>query len=554
MGKRQQKEGNNTMAKKKVYYNGYIYTVNADRDVAEAVVLEDDKIIFVGSNAEAKSVGGEEAQLIDLEGHMMLPGFIDGHCHPILAAHMSCGVELDIDSNTEENLQDIRAFVEAHPEKDSYLGSGYAEWNFDEHGPTKEPLDEICSDKPILIMSSSDHDAWVNSKTLELAGITKDTPDPVPGVCFFGRDKDGNPSGYAAECKTVNMIFEKLNFFDMDIIKDMIWQVSKDYASNGVTTTADMGVLAMIGIKNYRMGLEIMRNSGFLQRFNGPGLTVVESAEVDEAIEYIHALKEEYDDDKMRIALLKLIDDGTMESRTAANTEAYPEDGSFVKPLFTTEELTDAMLKGARNGFDINVHAIGNAAAKDVLAAAKAVREAGFDDTRITCSHCQYIDPEDVPLFAKYDVTANSTGVWFYANPLMDEMLGHINDETFRMKSLKDTGARIGFGSDFPVDEYGNEPLKSIEMAVTRKMYGQPDAEMLKPYDEVLTVDDGIAGYTIHNAYQLHMEDRLGSIETGKYADLIVLEKNLFDIAPEEIHEVKVLETIIGGETVYILQ
>lgn len=536
---------------KKVYFNGFIYTVNEARDVASAVVIDGDRIAYVGDDTKAKAIGGADAELIDLEGKMMLPGLIDGHCHPIMAAHFLSGIVLDIEWPTEKNLEVIREYVEAHPEKESYMGAGYAEWNFDAHGPAKELLDEICSDKPMLMFGSGGHEGWANSKTFELAGITKDTPDPVPGLHYFARDEEGNPSGHIAEGQALDMVCEKIQFFDKEALKDMLLQISKDYASNGVTTTADMGVTEMIGFESYKACLEIIRNEGYLQRFNGPVLLLDTVGEEDKNLEYCRKLREEYDDDRMRIGLFKIINDGTMESRTAALSEPYPEDGSVVKPLFDEETMPPVMVKAAEAGFHINAHAIGDDAAKAVIAGAKAVRDAGYHDTRITCSHCQYIQPEDVKAFADYNITANSTGVWFYGSHDMDKVLGHINDETFRMRSLKDAGARVAFGSDFPVDEHGNEPLKSMEMVVTRRMYGQPDGHMLKPYDEVLTIDDAIAGYTIHNAIQLDMQDRLGTIETGKYADLVVLEKNLFEIPPEEIHKVKVCETIIGGETVY---
>ncbi len=539
------------MMAKKVYYNGYVYTVDQDRSVASAVVTEGDRIVYAGDNLKAKAIGGADAELIDLEGRMMLPGLIDGHCHPIMAAHFLSGVVLDIDWTVEENLKAIREYVEAHPEKDAYMGAGYAEWLFDEHGPAKELLDEICADKPMIMFGSGGHEGWANSKTFEVAGISKDTPDPVPGLHYFARDAEGNPSGHIAEGQPLDMVCEKIPFFDKDVLKDMLLEISRDYASNGVTTTADMGVTEMIGLDNYRTCLEIIRDEGYLQRFNGPALLLDTEGEEDKNLAICKDLREEFDDDRIRISLFKIINDGTMESRTAALSEPYPEDGSVVHPLLDEKTMPPVMLKAAEAGFHINAHAIGDDAAKAVIAGAKAVRDAGFSDTRITCSHCQYIQPEDVPAFVKYDITANSTGVWFYGGETMDKVLGHINDETFRMRSLRDAGARVAFGSDFPVDEHGNEPLKGMEMAITRKMYDQPDGQMLKPYDEVLTLDDAIAGYTIHNAIQLDMEDRLGSIEPGKYADLVVLEKNLFEIPPEEIHKVKVCETIIGGETVY---
>ena len=539
------------MGRRKVYYNGYVYTVNEADDIASAVVTEDDRIAFVGDDAGAKAFAGEDAEAVDLGGRMMLPGFIDGHCHPIMAAYLMSGVVLDIDWTTEQNLDAIREFIEGHPEKEAYIGNGYAEWNFDEHGPAKELLDEICSDKPVMILGSGGHEGWANSKAFEMAGITKETPDPVPGLHYYARDEEGNPSGHVAESQAIDVFFEEIDFFDRNALEMILKKISEDYASNGVTTTADMGVTSMIGIDNYRAALEIIKESGYLQRFNGPGLLLDDIEDAQYNLDIARKLREDYDDDRMRISLYKVINDGTMESRTAAISEPYPEDGSVVEPLLNEEEMADVVLKAAKEGFDINIHAIGDVAVKSVIAAAKAVPEAGLADTRITCSHCQYIHPEDVAAFEKYNITANTTGVWFYGNPLMDKVLGHINDKTFRMKSLKDAGARVAFGSDFPVDEYGNEPLKSIEMVVTRRMYDQPDAPMLKPFDEVLEVEDGIRGYTMHNAIQLHMEDRLGSIEPGKYADLIVLEKNLFQVPPEEIHKVKVEETIIGGKTVY---
>ena len=240
-----------------------------------------------------------------------------------------------------------------------------------------------------------------------------------------------------------------------------------------------------------------------------------------------------------------------MESRSAALSEPYPEDGSVVKPLMDEKTAAEAGLKAAKEGLDVNMHAIGDVAARSVVAMAKAIREAGYDDCRVTCSHSQYVAPDDIPLFGKYDIIANSTGVWMYGNPLMDKVLGHINNETFRMRSLIDGGARMALGSDFPVDEYGREPLKSIEMCATRKMYGQPDAPVLEPADEKTTVQEAIEGFTINNAYQMHMDDVIGSIEVGKYADFVILEENILDIPLEDIHNVKVIETVMDGVTTY---
>ena len=169
----------------RIFVNGYIYTVNNRSEWVEAVAIKGDRIIYAGDEEGVRALCGENTEVTDLAGKMMLPGFIDGHCHPVLAAHYLCGVYLQIEWGVEECLAEIRKYVEANPDNETYFGIGYAEWIFDETGPKKEMLDEICADKPMMILGSSAHEAWVNSKALELAGITKDTPGPDPGIPLF---------------------------------------------------------------------------------------------------------------------------------------------------------------------------------------------------------------------------------------------------------------------------------------------------------------------------------------------------------------------------------
>lgn len=539
------------MSKYKIYTNGSIFTADHNREWVEAVAVEENKIVYVGDMIGAEAFCGADTEIYDLNGKMMLPGFIDGHCHPVLAAHLLSGVVFDIDWTLEECLGEIKKYVEEHPDNETYVGLGYAEWMFDEKGPNKKLLDEICNDKPMLFFGSGAHEAWANSKCFEVAGITMDTPDPLPGLHYFARDEKGNPSGHVVEARAQTMIMSKINFFDEDAVVNLMLENSKDYAAMGVTGTADVGMFGYLK-KEYYKAVDKIRESGkYLQRYIGATFTLDDVDIVDERIQDVLEGQKKYNDDKFRVNFLKIINDGTMESRSAANSEPYPEDGSVVKPLMDEKTAAETGLKAAKAGLDINMHAIGDAAIKSAIAIAKAVREAGYDDCRVTCSHSQYIAEEDIPLFGKYNLIANTTGVWMYGNPLMDKVLGHINNETFRMRSVIDGGARMALGSDFPVDEYGREPLKSIEMCATRRMYDQPDAPVLEPANEKITVKEAIEGYTINNAYQIHMEDVLGSIEVGKYADFVILEENIMEIPLENIHKVKVCETIMDGVTTY---
>lgn len=539
------------MRAEKLYTNGKIFTVNPNQEWAQAVAVKGNKIIYVGDHAGAEVFCDEHTETIDLNGRLMLPGFIDGHCHPVMAAHVLSQVVFDIDWTLEECLDAIRTYVNEHPDNQSYCGLGYAEWLFDEKGPRKELLDEICMDKPMFFFGSGAHEAWANSKCFELAGVTKDTPDPLPGLHYFSRDAEGNPAGHVVEGRAQALIMNKINFFDEESVLNIMAENSAEYASMGVTGTADMGIFSFLE-QPYYAALDAIRADGrYLQRFVGCTCHMDDPTLIDSRIETLQKKREKYNDDKFRMNFLKIINDGTMESRSAAISEPYPEDGSVVKPLMNEALAAETGLKAAKAGLHINMHAIGDVAAKSVIAMARAVREAGYDDCRITCSHSQYIAPDDIPLFGKYNIIANTTGVWMYGNPLMDKVLGHINHETFRMRSLLDGGARMALGSDFPVDEYGREPLKSIEMCVTRKMYGQPDAPVLEPACEVTTVAEAIAGFTINNAYQMHMEDVIGSIEVGKYADFVILDENILEISPEKIHTVKVCETVMDGVTTY---
>ncbi len=541
------------MNKYKLYTNGSIFTSDKSQEWVEAVAVEGNKIVYAGDRAGAEAFCGTDVEIHDLEGRLMLPGFIDGHCHPVMAAHVLSGIVFDIDWTLEECLAEIRRYVVEHPDNETYFGLGYAEWIFDEKGPRKELLDEICDDKPILCMGSGGHEAWGNSKCFEAAGITKDTPDPMPGFHYFSRDEQGNPAGHIVEGRPLDMVMRRVDFFDEDSVIGIMADNSAEYAAMGVTGTADMGIYTFLE-NQYYDALDAIRESGrYLQRFVGCTCQIEDddTSVIDGRIEAILKAQKKYDDDRFRMNFLKIINDGTMESRSAAISEPYPEDGSVVAPLMDEKLAAETGLKAAAAGLNINMHAIGDIAAKSVIAMAKAVREAGYDDCRITCSHSQYIAPDDIELFGKYNIIANTTGVWMYGNPLMDKVLGHINNETFRMRTIIDGGARMALGSDFPVDEYGREPLKSIEMCVTRKMYGQPDAPVLEPADEKTTVKEAVEGFTINNAYQMHTDDVTGSIEVGKYADFVILEENIFEIPPENIHNVKVCETIMDGVTTY---
>lgn len=224
-----------------LFYNGAIYTMNPEQPKAEAVVVRDNKILYVGSQAEAEKLAAADAEKYDLKGQMMLPGFIDCHCHPSLCAFFSSGIPLDVDMDQAAVEKAIKDYVDSHPEQDTYFGIGYPEWVYDEKGPRKEVLDKICPDKPVMILGSGGHEGCCNSKTFELAGITDETPDPVPGFHYFERDDEGHLMGHLVETAVQEMIFGKINFFNQDMLSQSYIDSFNDYSEVGVTMLGDCG-------------------------------------------------------------------------------------------------------------------------------------------------------------------------------------------------------------------------------------------------------------------------------------------------------------------------
>ena len=223
-------------------------------------------------------------------------------------------------------------------------------------------------------------------------------------------------------------------------------------------------------------------------------------------------------------------------------------DHSFV------EEMIQAGLKIAEAGFDINVHCIGDMAAHGLVKMTEALRDAGYHDTRVTDSHSTYIYKGDVPKFGELGILANTTYVWHAAFEEEKDILSPELPPMYELKSVLNGGGKVGAGSDYPTDDFGFEPMKGFQMGCTRKMYRDdimPSAYELAPASEKLSMDDIITSYTISNAYQMRMEDKIGSIEVGKYADLIVLDQNVFEIPIEDVYKTRVCETIMNGETTY---
>jgi predicted amidohydrolase YtcJ len=538
------------MAASRIFKNGKIYTVNKNQPWAEAVAVEGDKIVFVGDNDGAMKLADSNTQVTDLEGKMMLPGFIDGHVHPLMAAAFESGIDLNSCENEQDILDTVKEYVEAHPDNDTYFGQGFEDEIFAHYHPLADSLDAICADKPVLLLSASCHGAWCNHKAFEVAGVDKNTPDIMPGANYFVRDEEGNPTGRCIE--TCYFQLAKYgNYFPTETFSESVLRLGNKMAAYGYTTFADLGDYEFITNSLDQKFADFINSDEFPQRFFGGFYYATNKSDMWQAIIDSHRLIPELKEtDKLGFRVFKIVGDGVLESRSAAMMEPY-DTGQQITTNFTTDETCLMGLLVAACGYDINIHAIGDATTHMALDMAEKVRAAGYDDTRIAISHSQCWRKEDIARAGKLGVMINSTGSWHTTTKEdYKERFGvNMDMPSDPVRSLIDAGCRYGQGTDLPVSEGDPSPFECIEVGITRRKVG--DTSVSSEANQAPTLEESIESWTINNAWQVRMEHKLGSIEEGKLADMIVVDRNLFEVPVTDIHGTKVLETIRGGQTVY---
>ena len=534
--------------KTRVLVNGKIYTVNKKQPWAEAVVIKDNKIAYVGDNAGAKKFA-PDVKVEDLGGKFMMPGIIDGHAHPIMAIVLRGMIRFSPTDTLDDMKRIITDYMAKYPHLPAYCGMGWRDDYFGPQGPTKEILDEICPDKPIALLASSGHVAWCNSKSLEIAKVDKNTPDPdkEAGI-YYVRDAEGNPTGYIKESGCLNHVLTTAKYISDEFLASDAEKFMNECSSLGITGLIDCG--------NYDFG-EYLMNDSIMEALEDKETAVRLTAcgyigtkeNIQTAFDEIKLLNSKYHSDRFRCLTLKILNDGTLENFSAAMPN-LPDGISAVQPTMNADLLEKWGIECAKAGIDFNVHAIGSLTVHALLEAAGRIRAKGYNKMRITCSHSAYVFDEDLPLFKKYDVIANSTGMWFAAMSAEDKKAEKDISQAnpYPLGRIKETGAVISLSSDYPTDLYTFQPMPNIEVALTRQSVGKKDAFINEPQDR-LKLEDVIEAYTLSNAYQMRMEDKLGSSEVGKLADMIVLDNNLFDTDVYKIHDVKVVETIMDGVT-----
>jgi predicted amidohydrolase YtcJ len=541
----------------RVFRNGAVYTVDPERSWAEAVAIDRGRIVYVGDDAGVEAYIGPSTDVLDLQGKMLLPGFIDSHSHPSGALVQAVAVDLHGLGSLEEYLKAVSAYAEAHPEKKAIRGSGWSNALFPITGPLKTALDGVVSDRPVLLGSGDGHSSWVNSKALEMAGITNDTPDPEGGI--IERDpKTGEATGTLRESAAglVSRVLPPYTLEErmtgLELFQDMA-------AKAGVTTVR----IAAIGLANSvgeideadLAAYERMESEEKLHvRFRG-SLLLQPTDTVDDVAKLV-ATREKEKGGLFEIDAVKIFVDGVVEGETAYLLEPYAHRPDYRgELLWDPDHLKDIVAAADAEGFIVHVHSIGDAATRLILDAFQHARDVnGVHDARYQVTHVQLVTPEDIRRFAELSVIAVPQPFWFSKGPFYSKIEApYLGEERasheYPMQSFFDAGVTVASASDFPVT-VPFDPLSGIERGVTRS-YRPDDPAMVLGPEERASLEEMIASFTINGAFACRLDTFLGSIEVGKAADLVVVDRNLFDLAPDEIGDAKVLLTLFEGADVY---
>ncbi|MEW6363738.1 MAG: amidohydrolase [Acidobacteriota bacterium] len=534
-----------------VLQNGKVYTLDESLPKAEALAIKDGKIIYVGRTAGLARFMGPSTRHIDIGGRLALPGFIDSHCHPSGAVEQFFAASLFGLNSVREYQDAVRRFVEAHPGVKVVRGSGWKNTLFPVQGPHKVALDEIAPGIPVALSSEDGHSTWVNSKTLELAGITRATRDPPGGV--IERDaKTGEPSGTLRET-AADLIDEVIPEYTTDELVQGIEAYQTMALRLGITAAHDASISAGgADLKAY----EAMEKAGRLRMRFRASLYVDPDKGVAQVKELV-AERDAHTGPYFQTRAAKIFVDGVVEGVTAYLKEPYQHRPGFRgAPLWTADALGAACTALDRDGFQLHFHAIGDAAAAMALdAIAHAAAANGRRDARPLITHLQLVSPADVLRFRDLRAIAVPQPFWFmkddYYTNLQVPFLGLPRaDEEYPMESFFKAGVAVASASDYPVT-IPCDPLMGIQTGITRARAGANRAEDVLWPAERATLDQMIRSFTINGAYANFLEKETGSIEVGKWADLVVLDKNLFEIPATEIGSARVLLTFFECRVAY---
>jgi predicted amidohydrolase YtcJ len=519
-----------------------------------AVAVAGGRIAAVGGAADVEGLIGPATRVLRLNGETLVPGFQDAHIHPVQGELTAMGCDLN-DLPVDQLGAAIAGYAARHPEREWIVGAGWSVTDFPEAAPRRATLDALVPDRPVFLWSRDGHSAWVNSRALELAGISAPTPDPVGGLIV--RDADGSPSGTLRE-GAMSLVEELAPLPSAEMHAAALVAAQRRLHAYGITAWQDASVYDTAACARQLEAYVAAASAGTLDARVVAALFWDPRRGVEQ-IEGLLGQRASASSGRLRAGTVKIWVDGVVEGLTAAMLDPYLDGqgrstGDRGIALVSPEALRDAVVALDRAGLQAHLHAIGDAAVRSALDAIEAAQRAnGPSGLRHHIAHVQVVHPADVARFGSLGVTATIQPIWARHEPVMDDRtipcLGPVRTTwQYPFASLLRHGWRLAGGSDWPVTSA--DPLLEIEVAVSRVSAGKRDGAPFLP-DERLSLDQALAAFTIGSAHVNHLDSETGSVEVGKLADLALLDRNLRDPNARPIGEAAVQATWVEGVEVY---
>ncbi|MDQ0707424.1 putative amidohydrolase YtcJ [Arthrobacter woluwensis] len=540
--------------------NGWVYTGRDDVPRRADLAIGDGKVLAVGTAEELAPLADGATERLDVAGRLIVPGFQDSHMHPVFAGVELLQCDLTEVESADDAVDTVRRYAEEHPDEPWILGAGWSMEHFPGGTPTRQLLDAVVPDRPVFLQNRDHHGAWVSTKALELAGIDATTPDPESGR--FEREADGAPAGTVHEGA-------------MDLFASVRPGTSEELAYAGLLKAQEL--LLSQGITAWQDAWVTIPEDGnvdllkvYLRAAQAGDLKVRvricqwwDRTAGDAQLEPILARREEVAQavapERLTASTVKIMVDGVAENFTAAMHEPYRDhhghhtDNRGIE-FFDPEEMKGFVTALDAAGMQLHFHALGDRAVTDALDALERARtENGATDGRHHLAHLQLVRAEDTPRFAELGAAANMQALWACHEDQMDELTlpflePDAEERHYPFGELAAHGTRLAAGSDWPVSTA--DPLAAMHVAVNRTSPGET-GRPLGPDHQKLSLQQILNAYTQGTAWINHLDHVTGTLEEGRLADFVVLDRDVFQLPAEQIHTARVEETWIDGTRVY---
>lgn len=540
------------MKKADMVVNGKIYTADKNQSIAEAFAVSDGKIIFVGDKKEAEKYIDDNTKVVTYTDGVVIPGITEGHAHISCTTELIFGVCLQDCETVDEYKKAISDYVSSHPDEEVITGGGFENGVFDEIGPTAKIIDGVVKDKPVILVSADHHSSWVNSKAMELVHLDENTPDVESGVIVRYKNSK-KPTGWLKEMAQ-GLMMDIVPKLTAEQFKKALLHYQNIALQNGVTIAFEPMLDHQKEFEKRFKAYEELAKEDKLKVTFRVAYTIEPDDDADEIFKQAIDTRERLNKyEHINVNTIKLFVDGVVEGHTAYLRDDYKDaEGDKGEPMYPQEDVNKYVLRALKEGFRVHTHAIGDAAIDSILEAyEKGQNAVDSNNFRNAITHLQVMQQDQVEKMKELGIVAVVNPYWHFKNPVYYNNLEvpYLGEERaskeYLLGSLKKKGIVMSQASDFPVT-VPPRTMDSLHIMVNRVEPGKKDMEPLG-IEEAISVKDALDVLTIGGAYQNDLDEKKGSIEAGKDADFVVLDKDVFTMPKEELYKTNVVKTFTKG-------